>query len=33
MAKKQEGKLLSFRAVEMMKPGDKDKAVLGENRG
>jgi hypothetical protein len=30
---KQEGKPLSFKAVEMMKPGDKDKADVGENRG
>lgn len=27
MAGKQEGKLLSFKAVEMMKPGDKDKSI------
>ncbi|EBN5762131.1 site-specific integrase [Salmonella enterica] len=33
MAGKQEGKPLSFKAVEMMKPGDKDKADVGENRG
>lgn len=33
MAGKQEGKPLSFKAVEMMKPGDKDKADIGENRG
>lgn len=33
MAGKQEGKSLSFKAVEMMKPGDKDKADIGENRG
>lgn len=32
MAGKQEGKPLSFKAVEMMKPGDKDKADVGENR-
>ena len=30
---KQEGEPLSFKAVEMMKPGDKDKAGVGENRG
>lgn len=29
MAGKQEGKLLSFKAVEMMKPGDKDKSING----
>ena len=33
MVGKQEGKPLSFKAVEMMKPGDKDKADVGENRG
>ncbi|AYV14517.1 MAG: tyrosine-type recombinase/integrase [Shewanella algae] len=33
MAGKQERKPLSFRTVEMMKPGDKDKADVGENRG
>ncbi|MCX9001645.1 tyrosine-type recombinase/integrase [Citrobacter portucalensis] len=33
MAGKQEGRPLSFKAVEMMKPGDKDKADVGENRG
>ncbi|MBQ5151445.1 DUF4102 domain-containing protein [Citrobacter freundii] len=33
MVGKQEGKPLSFKAVEMMKPGDKDKADIGENRG
>lgn len=33
MAGKQEGKLLSFKAVKMMKPGDKDKADVGENCG
>ncbi|EPR1453169.1 tyrosine-type recombinase/integrase [Citrobacter koseri] len=33
MAGKQERKSLSFKAVEMMKPGDKDKADIGENRG
>ena len=33
MAGKQEGKPLSFKAVEMMKPGDKDEADVGENRG
>ncbi|QSW34636.1 tyrosine-type recombinase/integrase [Leclercia pneumoniae] len=33
MAGKQEGAPLSFKAVEMMKPGDKDKADVGENRG
>ena len=33
MAGKQEGKPLSFKGVEMMKPGDKDKADVGENRG
>ncbi|EAW7976395.1 TPA: tyrosine-type recombinase/integrase [Salmonella enterica subsp. enterica serovar Newport] len=33
MAGKQEGKPLSFKAVAMMKPGDKDKADVGENRG
>lgn len=27
MAGKQEGKLLLFKAVEMMKPGDKDKSI------
>ena len=26
-------KPLSFKAIEMMKPGDKDKADIGENRG
>ncbi|MEN0579146.1 tyrosine-type recombinase/integrase [Phytobacter palmae] len=33
MAGKQEAKPLSFKAIEMMKPGDKDKADIGENRG
>lgn len=33
MAGKQEGKPHAFKAVEMMKPGDKDKADVGENRG
>lgn len=33
MAGKQEVKPLSFKAIEMMKPGDKDKADVGENRG
>lgn len=33
MVGKQEGKPLSFKAIEMMKPGDKDKADVGENRG
>lgn len=33
MAGKQEGRPLSSKAVEMMKPGDKDKADVGENRG
>ena len=33
MAGKQEGKPLSFKAIEMMKPGDKDRADVGENRG
>jgi len=33
MVGKEEGKPLSFKAVEMMKPGDKDKADVGENRG
>lgn len=32
MAGKQEGRPLSFKAVETMKPGDKDKADVGENR-
>ncbi|EEC0296039.1 tyrosine-type recombinase/integrase [Salmonella enterica subsp. enterica] len=33
MAGKQEGRPLSFKAIETMKPGDKDKADIGENRG
>ncbi len=33
MAGKQEGKPLSFKAVKMMKPGGKDEADVGENRG
>lgn len=33
MAGKQEGKPLSFKAVKIMKPGDKDKADVGENCG
>lgn len=33
MAGKQEAKPLSFKSIEMMKPGDKDKADIGENRG
>lgn len=33
MAGKQEAKPLSFKAIEMMKPSDKDKADVGENRG
>lgn len=33
MAGKQEAKPLSFKTIEMMKPGDKDKADVGENRG
>lgn len=33
MAGKQEGRPLSFKAIETMKPGDKDKADVGENRG
>ncbi|MGF2417787.1 tyrosine-type recombinase/integrase [Citrobacter freundii] len=33
MAGKQEAKPLSFKAVEMMRPGDKDRADVGENRG
>ncbi|WNP35509.1 tyrosine-type recombinase/integrase [Enterobacter kobei] len=33
MAGKQEAKPLSFKAIEMMKPRDKDKADIGENRG
>ncbi|HKS33546.1 MAG TPA: tyrosine-type recombinase/integrase [Enterobacteriaceae bacterium] len=33
MAGKQEGKPLSSKTIEMMKPGDKDKADSGENRG
>ncbi|WP_244316548.1 Arm DNA-binding domain-containing protein [Kosakonia arachidis] len=30
---KQEAKSLSFKTIEMMKPGDKDKADIGEKRG
>jgi hypothetical protein len=30
---KPEGRPLSFKTREMMKPGDKDKADIGENRG
>lgn len=30
MAGKQEGKPLSFKAIEMMKPGDKDKADVAK---
>lgn len=33
MAGKQEGEPLSFKAMETMQPGDKDKAAEGENRG
>ena len=33
MAGKQAGKPLSSKAIEMMKPTDKDKADTGENRG
>ncbi|MRS14106.1 tyrosine-type recombinase/integrase [Enterobacteriaceae bacterium RIT691] len=33
MAGKQEGKPLAFKTIETMKPGDKDKADVGENRG
>ncbi|EDX3113857.1 tyrosine-type recombinase/integrase [Salmonella enterica subsp. enterica serovar Mississippi] len=33
MSGKQEGRPLSFKAIETMKPGDKDKADVGENRG
>ena len=33
MVVKQEGKPLSFKAVKMMKPGGKDEADVGENRG
>ncbi|WNY81980.1 Arm DNA-binding domain-containing protein [Cronobacter dublinensis] len=33
MAGKQKAKLLSFKAIEMMTPGDKDKADISENRG
>lgn len=33
MAGKQEAKPLSFKAIEMMKPGDKDKADIVRNRG
>lgn len=32
MAGKQEAKPLSFKAIEMMMPGDKDNADIGENR-
>ncbi len=32
MAGKQEAKPLSFKAIEMMKPGDKDNVDIGENR-
>lgn len=33
MSGKQEAKPLSFKAIEMMKPGDADKSDVGENRG
>ena len=33
MVVKQEEKPLSFKAVKMMKPGGKDEAYVGENRG